>query len=164
MIRAMEHLFHTKIPVHKEKSTMASATTTKMTSSKVTVLKTRSPKAAPVATPEQREAQEAFVNAQLAQDRLAQVKAEQKRIQAELKELKASQPNKLEREIASRPNTPTRRSFSRYGLRCVAGFCTAVRGRGHRRDCGAVPHDSGSHHAEDRVRKMPPPPNRMKAE
>jgi hypothetical protein len=128
-------------------------------------LKVRSPKAAPVATPEQRAAQEAFVDAHLAQDRLAQLKAEQRRIAAELKELKASEPNKLEREIAKQTEHPNAALV--YTLRA------SLRGRilyGQSADeaidaivaqCRTLLETTPE---DERVRKTPTPPNRTAAD
>ncbi len=58
-------------------------------------------------TAEETAAQTAFVESQMNNDRIAQLRAEQKRIADELKSLKAAKPNRLEAEIArqiAKPN------------------------------------------------------------
>lgn len=149
-------------------------TTTKAYPSNVTPLELKP--SAPKPTPEQRQAQAAFVEVQLQEEpvvnntttevraepnRVAQLRAEQKRIAEELKALKASQPSGLEREIAKQLEHPnaalvyTLRASLRGRLLYGQSVEDAI--EGIVTQCRALLESTP---AEERIRKMPTPLNR----
>ena len=136
---------------------------TKVMNDNVTVLKV--PHIDTPVTPEERASQTKFVESQMSNDRIAQLRAEQKRIADELQALKAAKPNRLEAEIArqlAKPNGDlvlTLRATLRGRILYGQDFGEAI--DGIVAQCRTILESTSE---EQRIRKMPTPPFAKKAE